>query len=114
MKEFDQNKYIQQYNKEHYSAFKVDLLKSEKVEIDNILNLKNISKANFLRKAIEEIKKPEARIYIYKNKITISYNKDENIEESTYQIKENLIPVQIVFEFERLESLGYKLHFFYN
>lgn len=57
MKEFNQIKYIQQYNKEHYKTFKVNLKIKEYDELDKILKKKNLTKADFLKKAIEEIKK---------------------------------------------------------
>ena len=56
MKDFNQQKYIQQYNKEHYKTFKVDLKISEWNELDKILKKKKISKADFLRKAIDDLK----------------------------------------------------------
>ena len=40
MKDFNQQKYIQQYNKEHYKTFKVDLKISEWNELDKILKKK--------------------------------------------------------------------------
>ena len=57
MKEFNQIKYIQQYNKEHYKTFKVNLKIKEYDELDKILKKKNLTKADFLKKAIEDIKK---------------------------------------------------------
>lgn len=57
MKEFDQNKYIQDYQKEHYSIFKVKLKKEEKKELDELLNKIGLNQAQFLRNAIEQLKK---------------------------------------------------------
>lgn len=57
MKEFDQNKYIQNYQKEHYSIFKVKLKKEEKKELDELLNKVGLNQAQFLRNAIEHLKK---------------------------------------------------------
>lgn len=57
MKEFNQIKYIQQYNKEHYKTFKVNLKIKEYDELDKILKKKKLTKADFLKKAIEDIKK---------------------------------------------------------
>ena len=54
---FDQNKYIQQYHKEHYSRFLVDLPKEVKQELDDLLKKNGITKAQFLRWAIEQFKK---------------------------------------------------------
>ena len=56
-KEFNQKEYIIQYKKEHYSTFKVDLLKKEKKEFDNVLKSENITKTDFLRESIFEFKK---------------------------------------------------------
>ena len=54
---FNQNKYIQQYNKEHYKTFKVDLPKKDKEELDGMLKEDNLTKAEFLKRAIEQYKK---------------------------------------------------------
>lgn len=54
---FDSKKYKMQYNKEHYRAFKVDLKKDELDELETLLNKKGISKAQFLREAINTLKK---------------------------------------------------------
>lgn len=54
-KEFNQQKYIQQYNKEHYKAFKVDLKKEELDNINMLLKEKNMTKAEFLRLAINAL-----------------------------------------------------------
>ena len=56
MSDFNQNEYIKEYNKKHYSAFKVYLSKEEKEEIDRLLKKKNITKAQFLRDAIKKLK----------------------------------------------------------
>ncbi len=57
MEKFNQSKYIKEYNKQHYKAFKVDLKKEELDELENLLNKKGITKAQFLRDAINELKK---------------------------------------------------------
>lgn len=56
MKKFNQKEYIQNYQKEHYSAFKVDLKKEEKEELDVLLKKGNLTKAQFLRNAIVDLK----------------------------------------------------------
>ena len=53
MEQFNQIKYIQEYNKKHYKTFKVDLKKEELEELEKILQEKGISKAQFLRDAIK-------------------------------------------------------------
>lgn len=55
--EFNQQKYIQEYNKKHYKTFKVDLKKEEFDELNELLKEKNLTKAKFLRDAIEKLKK---------------------------------------------------------
>ena len=55
-KGFNQQKYIQEYNKEHYKAFKVDLKVDELKELEALLKKNNLSKAQFLRDAIENLK----------------------------------------------------------
>lgn len=57
MKKFDQKKYIQNYQNEHYSIFKVKLKKEEKKELDELLAVVNLNQAQFLRNAIQELKK---------------------------------------------------------
>lgn len=57
MKKFDQKKYIQNYQNEHYSIFKVKLKKEEKKELDELLTAVNLNQAQFLRNAIQELKK---------------------------------------------------------
>ena len=49
-------KYIQEYNKEHYKAFKVDLKVQELDELEALLQKKGLSKAQFLRNAIKDLK----------------------------------------------------------
>ena len=56
-KKFDKNKYDIAYHKEYYSQFKVDLKKEEKEELDLLLKKKNLTKVQFLRNAINELKK---------------------------------------------------------
>lgn len=50
------NKYIQEYNKEHYRAFKVDLKKEELAELEELLKKINKTKAQFLRESIQKLK----------------------------------------------------------
>ena len=57
MKKFDQKKYIQNYQNEHYSIFKVKLKKKEKKELDELLAAVNLNQAQFLRNAIQDLKK---------------------------------------------------------
>lgn len=57
MEKFDQNKYIQKYQNEHYSIFKVKLKKEEKKELDELLKKANLNQAQFLRNSINELKK---------------------------------------------------------
>jgi len=56
MEKFDQKKYIQNYQNEHYSIFKVKLKKEEKKELDDLLSVANLNQAQFLRKAIQNLK----------------------------------------------------------
>lgn len=57
MKEFNQNRYIQEYNKEHYKHFNVRLKKDEYEKLEELLKEKSLSKPDFLRKAIENLEK---------------------------------------------------------
>lgn len=56
MEKFNQVKYIQEYNKEHYRTFKVDLKQEEMQELETMLTSLHLSKAQFLRNAIKELK----------------------------------------------------------
>lgn len=56
MEKFDQKKYIQNYQNEHYSIFKVKLKKEEKKELDDLLSVANLNQAQFLRKSIQNLK----------------------------------------------------------
>lgn len=56
MKKFNQKDYINNYQREHYSIFKVKLKKEEKKELDDLLNNANINQAQFLRNAINDLK----------------------------------------------------------
>lgn len=57
MEKFNQQEYIQKYNKEHYKTFKVDLKKHELEELNELLKKNSLTKAQFLRNAIEKLKK---------------------------------------------------------
>lgn len=54
---FDQKKYIQEYNKQHYKAFKVDLKVEELESLEELLKQHSLTKAQFLRDAIDKLKK---------------------------------------------------------
>ena len=56
MKKFNQNEYINDYKKEHYSQFKVDLKKEEKKELDELLNTVNLTKKDFLLNSVSKLK----------------------------------------------------------
>ena len=55
MEKFNESKYKQQYNKEHYRTFKVDLKKEELDRLEEYLAKKGITKAQFLRDAIIQV-----------------------------------------------------------
>ncbi len=56
MTKFNQNEYINDYKKEHYSQFKVDLKKEEKKELDELLNAVNLTKKEFLLNSVSKLK----------------------------------------------------------
>lgn len=89
-KEFNQKEYIIQYKKEHYSTFKVDLLKDEKKALDKILKNENMTKTDFLRKSIIEFKK-ERKIEMNKFDV-INFLKNRKVKEKE--------------EFEEIFALG--------
>lgn len=55
--EFNQQKYKQEYAKQHYKSFLVSLKNEEIDELNKLLKKHNLTKAQFLRNAIEELKK---------------------------------------------------------
>lgn len=55
-KEFNQNEYIKAYNKSHYKRFGVYLKEDEMNELDDLLKKHKLSKAEFLRQAIDKLK----------------------------------------------------------
>lgn len=58
-KEFNQLKYIQKYQEEHYKVFKAKLKPDEYNVIDEYMKKNKLNKSTFLRKAIEVLKKAE-------------------------------------------------------
>jgi len=52
---FDKTKYDIEYRKKNYKTFKVDLKKEELEELEKELKKKNMTKASFLRKAIDKL-----------------------------------------------------------
>lgn len=57
MSEFNQSKYIQEYRKNKKKQFNVDLNKDEAEELEQLLKEKELTKVQFIRNAIEELKK---------------------------------------------------------
>lgn len=55
MDKFNESKYKQQYNKEHYRTFKVDLKKEELDKLEQMLKELGLTKAQFLRDAIIQV-----------------------------------------------------------
>lgn len=51
---FNQKKYVQQYNKEHYSRLSVDLPKDAKEKLIDICNQKGISIRQYILEVIEK------------------------------------------------------------
>lgn len=54
---FNQTEYVREYIKKHKKRFLVDLNKEEMEELNKLLKKNNLTKASFLRKAIENLKK---------------------------------------------------------
>ena len=54
---FNQNKYIQNWKKLHKKQFKVELNISEYEELKNLLKENNLSNVQFVRNALNELKK---------------------------------------------------------
>ena len=56
MSSFNKNEYDNNFKKDHYKQFKVDLPINEKEDLDNLLNFYNMTKSKFLRNAIINFK----------------------------------------------------------
>ena len=54
---FDKKKYLSIYKKSNYKQFKVDITITEMESLNELLNKHNLTKAQFLRNAIEELRK---------------------------------------------------------
>ena len=75
--EFNQQEYINNFNKVKYTQFNVRLSKEEKMELDELLKKANISGAEFIKKSIKKLKEEGNHIYI----ITSRHNTTKNTEE---------------------------------
>lgn len=56
---FDKAKYDLEYKKKNLKQFKVDLKNEEMEELETLLRKFNLTKADFLRTAINELKKKD-------------------------------------------------------
>ncbi len=56
MEKFDQKKYSMDYRKKHKSQFNVDLNIEEKEELEILLKKHGLTKVQFLRNAINDLK----------------------------------------------------------
>ena len=56
-KKFDKRKYDAEFKKNHYKHFLVDITIKEMEELNDLLNRHNLTKAQFLRNSINELKK---------------------------------------------------------
>lgn len=52
---FNQKEYINNYKKENYKTFKVEMQKQEKEHLDNLLKDNNLKGAEFLRLSIKAL-----------------------------------------------------------
>lgn len=87
---FNSNEYKRTYSKEHYSTFKVDIKKEEKKELDDMLEKKGISKAQFLRDAIIDLKK-RGKFKMKKIRAYVNYNDESKTHYyKDFEIIENL------------------------
>lgn len=103
-KEFNSTEYKRTYSKEHYSTFKVDIKKEEKKELDDLLKIKGISKAQFLRNAIIDLKK-EGKYKMKNIKAYVDWNDETKTHYyRTFEIIENLPKLEI----EEIKNEKYK------
>lgn len=57
MSDFNQKEYIKDWKKENYKQFKVELKKEEKEKLDSELRKNNLSGSDFVRIALNYLKK---------------------------------------------------------
>lgn len=57
LNKFNSTKYKQIYAQKHYKTFKVELKIEEMERLNNLLKKKNLTKAQFLRDAINKLEK---------------------------------------------------------
>ena len=55
-KKFNQNEYVNEYKKKHYSPLKINLKKEEKEELDKLLAEEGLTQTQFIRNAIADLK----------------------------------------------------------
>lgn len=80
MEKFDKTKYDMNYRKSHKAQFNVDINKNEKEELDTLLSENMMTKTEFLRNAINQLKDLPIKTYIYKDAVVFT-KEDENGEE---------------------------------
>lgn len=60
-KKFNQNEYVNEYKKKHYSPLKINLKKEEKEELDKLLADEGLTQTQFIRNAIADLKAKKKR-----------------------------------------------------
>lgn len=66
-KKFDKTKYVDSYRKKHKAQFNVDLNIEEKEELEILLKNNNLTKAQFLRNAINILKSDNSSLITKKS-----------------------------------------------
>lgn len=60
-RKFNQNEYVNEYKKKHYSPLKINLKKEEKEELDKLLAEEGLTQTQFIRNAITDLKSKKKR-----------------------------------------------------
>ena len=96
---FNKREYDNNYEKEHYSQFKVKLKIEEKENLDNLLEKENITKTDFLKQSIYEFKKGRNIMmnkfdiinFLKRNEVTEKGNFREDFSAGHYSTQEKIL-----------------------
>lgn len=91
-KKFNKAQYDMDYRKMHKAQLNVDINKDEKDELDMLLKDNMMSKTDFIRNAINQLKDQPIRVYIYEDAVVFNKEDEDGNEymtEAFYINKDN-------------------------
>jgi len=108
-KNFNQDKYINEFKKKYYKQFKVELFKEESEKLDTLLKEKQLSKADFVRIAKSSLADGTLKMkycddivrYLQKKKLRTDFMSEEqcghyiNPEQTTINLKDGTLSYRI-------------------